>query len=444
MAALRSGVVLFLAGFLALAANVQLASAGGNTLVLLDNLVIKETHSIFFKSLSDRGYKLNFKLADDANLNIKKYGEYLYEHIVIFAPSVEEFGGTLSVEALTEFVDDGGNLLVAGSSSSSDILRELASECGFEVDEEGASVIDHLNYDNNDKGKHTLIVAEASSLINAPVIVGTKNIPPLLFEGTGLVADKENPLVLHILTASSSAYSYNPDQAIKEYPHAVGKNTLLIAALQARNSARVVFSGSLFFFSDEAFNSPVQKAGGGQLHKRSGNQEVATALSKWAFKETGVIRVKGVSHHKAGEKNSPAAYTITEDMVYTIEIEKLQVGQWVPFDADDIQLEFVRIDPFIRKNLAKKPGGKYEARFTIPDVYGVFQLKVDYNRIGYTHLFSTTQVSVRPLEHTQYERFIPSAFPYYFSAFSMMVGVFLFSIVFLHYKEEPSKSKKEQ
>ena len=32
-------------------------------------------------------------------------------------------------------------------------MRELASEVGFEVDEEGASVIDHLNYDVNDLGK---------------------------------------------------------------------------------------------------------------------------------------------------------------------------------------------------------------------------------------------------------------------------------------------------
>jgi oligosaccharyltransferase complex subunit beta len=52
------------------------------------------------------------------------------------------------------------------------------------------------------------------------------------------------------------------------------------------------------------------------------------------------------------------------------------------------------------------------------------------------------QVSVRPLQHTEYERFIPSAYPYYVSAFSMMAGVFLFSIVFLHYKED-SKSKSE-
>lgn len=44
-------------------------------------------------------------------------------------------------------------MLVAGSSNSGDVLRELASEVGFEVDEEGASVIDHLNYDVNDLGK---------------------------------------------------------------------------------------------------------------------------------------------------------------------------------------------------------------------------------------------------------------------------------------------------
>lgn len=105
-------------------------------------------------------------------------------------------------------------------------------------------------------------------------------------------------------------------------------------------------------------------------------------------------------------------------------------------------------------------------QFKLPDVYGVFQFKVDYNRLGYTHLYSSTQVgtagspcpqpavpclglqwpgpaisvllqvSVRPLQHTQYERFIPSAYPYYASAFSMMAGLFIFSIVFLHMKEK--------
>lgn len=182
-------------------------------------------------------------------------------------------------------------------------------------------------------------------------------------------------------------------------------------------------------------------------------------------------------------------------------IEQLSNGKWVPFDGDDIQLEFVRIDPFVRTFLKRKgkappagklqdhsptssslwdghgkppppghlcpssPGGKYSVQFKLPDVYGVFQFKVDYNRLGYTHLYSSTQVSrvparpqpacatpgllsgrpvpsvlrqvsVRPLQHTQYERFIPSAYPYYASAFSMMAGLFVFSVVFLHMKEK--------
>lgn len=57
----------------------------------------------------------------------------MYEHLIIFAPSVEEFGGALSVDTIAEFIDDGGNLLVAANENAGDVLRELASECGFEV-----------------------------------------------------------------------------------------------------------------------------------------------------------------------------------------------------------------------------------------------------------------------------------------------------------------------
>ena len=70
-------------------------------------------------------------------------------------------------------------------------------------------------------------------------------------------------------------------------------------------------------------------------------------------------------------------------------------GQWKPFVADDVQLEFVRIDPFVRTTLKKNKKDKFAANFKLPDVYGVYQFRVDYNRMGYTHLFSTTQVSFK-------------------------------------------------
>lgn len=285
-------------------------------------------------------------------------------------------------------------------------------------------------------------MADPSNLVDSEVIVGKKPSSPLLYQGTGLIVDPANPLVLSVLSADSSAYSYNPDKPIKEYPHAVGKNTVLVAALQARNNARVVFSGSLYFFSNEAFNSPVQKAIGGKKFDKSSNEAVVAALSAWVFKENGVIRVKSVSHHKVGEENPPVAYTIMDNVVFRLELERKSGNTWVPHNANDVQMEFVRIDPFVRTTLKSIAQGKYETVFKIPDVYGVYQFKVIYNRIGYTGISNATQVSVRPLEHTQYERFISSAYPYYASAFSMMFGVFVFSIVFLHYKDD-EKSKSD-
>jgi len=318
-----------------------------------------------------------------------------------------------------------------------------AQECGIEFDEEKSAVIDHLNYDVADSGKHTLIVADSGNLMKAPMIVGDKVNSPVLFRGVGMVSDPDNPLVLSLLKASSTAYSYNPDDKIDEFPMAVGSSTLLVAALQARNNARVTLVGSLDFFSDEFFQSAVQKANGGKKFDKSGNQELALNLARWCFKATGVLRVGEVKHALKGEKAPPQAYTVMQDVSYSIVIEELVSGEWKPYQAKDVQLEFVRIDPFVRTTLAPSKSGVFSTTYKLPDVYGVYQFKVDYNRVGYTRLFSATQVSVRPLEHTQYERFILSAYPYYSSAFSMMLGVCLLSLVFLHYREE-DKVKKDQ
>lgn len=39
-------------------------------------------------------------------------------------------------------------------------------------------------------------------------------------------------------------------------------------------------------------------------------------------------------------------------------------------------------------------GGQLEAQFRVPDTYGVFKFVIDYNRVGYTHLYSATQVNL--------------------------------------------------
>ena len=120
--------------------------------------------------------------------------------------------------------------------------------------------------------------------------------------------------------------------------------------------------------------------------------KVAVDVALWTFRYSGVLRVSRVDHHLAGESKPPVAYTIEQDVVYNIKIEEYSNGKWIPFQAEDIQMEFFRIDPFVRTFLKSSKDGVYTVRFKLPDVYGVFKFKVDYDRIGYTHLFSSTQV----------------------------------------------------
>ncbi|CAF3234871.1 unnamed protein product [Rotaria sp. Silwood2] len=100
---------------------------------------------------------------------------------------LRKFGGRLDAEILTQFVDAGGNVLVAGSDTVGDVIREFASECGIEFADDKSSVIDHINFDINDDGQHTLIVASPNNLLSSELIVGQtkKNGLPFLFRGTG-------------------------------------------------------------------------------------------------------------------------------------------------------------------------------------------------------------------------------------------------------------------
>uniref|UniRef100_A0A915KRS0 Dolichyl-diphosphooligosaccharide--protein glycosyltransferase 48 kDa subunit n=1 Tax=Romanomermis culicivorax TaxID=13658 RepID=A0A915KRS0_ROMCU len=223
---------------------------GARTLVLVDNMSTRYSHSQFFKSLSNRSHELTFKSADDASLALFKYGEPLYDNLILFCPTVENFGGSISVREIVDFIDNGGNVLIGADSSLSGIIQELANEVNFEFDEEQTYVIDHMHYDvSSDEGHHTTIVAEPNQLIPAKYIVGEPSDRPILFRGVGLVLQKASPLAVEILTASSTAYSHKPGQPVQQYPNAVGKSTILIGALQARNNGRVLLTGSLDLFS---------------------------------------------------------------------------------------------------------------------------------------------------------------------------------------------------
>ncbi|ERE74740.1 putative microtubule-associated tumor suppressor candidate 2 like protein [Cricetulus griseus] len=132
-------------------------------------------------------------------------------------------------------------------------------------------------------------------------------------------------------------------------------------------SYRVIFSGSLDFFID-AFNPAVQKATPStQRYSQSDNYELAKALYCFVFKEEGVLCVGPVCYHQVDEMAPPNAYTITDLVEYHIAIEQPSDGTWVPFDGDNIQLDFLHIDPSVRTFL-KRNGVKYSVQFKLVDL----------------------------------------------------------------------------
>ncbi|XP_056161031.1 dolichyl-diphosphooligosaccharide--protein glycosyltransferase 48 kDa subunit-like [Syzygium oleosum] len=127
-------------------------------------------------------------------------------------------------------------------------------------------------------------------------------------------------------------------------------------------------------------------------------------------------------------------YRINDDLEYSIEIYEWSGSSWEPYVSDDVQVQFYMMSPYVLKTLSTDKKGVYSTSFKVPDVYGVFQFKVEYQRLGYTSLSLAKQIPVRPFRHNKYERFIPAAYPYYGAASSMMAGFFPFTFVHLYNK----------
>jgi oligosaccharyltransferase complex subunit beta len=102
-----------------------------------------QSHSLFFEQLSKRGHDVSFFQAESPDLLLKKFGEYLYDNVIIFAPTIEEFN-TITPEDILEFTNNGGNLLLAVNNQMSETMRSFAESCGVEFDAKDAVVIDHF------------------------------------------------------------------------------------------------------------------------------------------------------------------------------------------------------------------------------------------------------------------------------------------------------------
>lgn len=62
-------------------------------------------------------------------------------------------------------------------------------------------------------------------------------------------------------------------------------------------------------------------------------------------------------------------------------------GQWVPYTANDFQIEFQMLDAYVRRTLDPIAStGVLRTDFKVPDVYGVFKYVLKYVRPGYSRV----------------------------------------------------------
>lgn len=63
--------------------------------MLIDNVALETTHSIFINEIKgnilifafcfkEKGYTLDIKMINSVDTKLREYGEYLYDHIIVF------------------------------------------------------------------------------------------------------------------------------------------------------------------------------------------------------------------------------------------------------------------------------------------------------------------------------------------------------------------------
>eukprot|EP00921_Rhytidocystis_pertsovi_P010973 GHVQ01017676.1.p1 GENE.GHVQ01017676.1~~GHVQ01017676.1.p1 ORF type:complete len:732 (+),score=104.81 GHVQ01017676.1:582-2777(+) len=398
-------------------------------LLVSDESVKAHTHTKFILMLKNKGFDLDVRLFNDVSARLSEYGRFKYDFLVIVdtvpVGSTSEHANELAsmdLQHLLDFVDGGGSVFLITGPNAGGTVRKFANEVGLDFDKPSSYVVDHASEHSALSDRHSIIAT--TDVISGTPIVERNITDKILYEGIGHLLNPSNTLTVPILRAPPTAYCSSSSTTS-------GQEILLVSAMQARNSARVTVSGSAELFSDRFFILS------------EGNRQLADSLVDWTFHRSGVLRWSNVKHHKEGEEVTPHMYRVKDVIVFSIDIHLLKDGKWIPFKANDVQLEFTMLDPHIRAFLNPpmiEGSPTYTLKFMAPDRYGVFKFVVNYNRPGYTQIHMESLAPLRNFKHNDYPRFLVCAYPYYGSVIASLIGLFLFSLLFLYNKENCTKA----
>jgi len=431
----------FVLFFLSFSGLVYAKSSDGDSVLVIVEDSHQNDSSLFFDDLRAQGYELAFRAPKDENPLLVEYDVPAFSHIIFFASESKIFAKDITPQSIVELVSGGTNLLIALSSKQTP-LSSLAAEFSLILPPPGTPLLSFFP-ERSDPPSVIPIDAPASSAILS------SKMAPVWFSGVPLALGN-NPLLVPILSAPLESFAGDVDSGADALVDATEKNgeglwagsQLNVATgFQAVGGARVTWVGGVDVFSDKFATKEVSKG------VKSGNTEFARDVAAWTFQESLVLRIDSTTHHLVNSTTPSDLYTTNDNIVFTAHISRFnpKTSKWVPYsDIQDMQLEFTMLDPHIRIALPPVPGspGKYSVTFRAPDRHGVFKFVINYKRKGWTHLHSSTTVSVAPPRHDGYPRFLSAAWPYYAGAISTSVGFFVFSAAWLGGESREGKKSK--
>ena len=271
------------------------------TLVLLDDWNNVETNSLFWKQITGMGYEIDFKMATDKEIKLTNYGEYIYDNIIFFAPTYSDTKkNEINIKNLLQFIDDGHDLMIFGSSDASKFMRELVNEFGVDFDDYNSEVKDslYLHPDSGVKGiNQQLLNLHDEEIIISKNVININNIfsKPngyILYRGIGMDLDPQNKYIFPILSGDKNSYSVSK---LTGEVYSNGEHIKLVNGYQARNNKRIVVLGSTDICSDKFYYLSMNAENKSMLE--SPNALFCQDILNWNFQRTGVLKYENVRHN---------------------------------------------------------------------------------------------------------------------------------------------------
>lgn len=343
---------------------------------------------------------------------------------------------------MIQYFNAGGNILaITSDKSSPESLFEFFKELDINISPRGYKAVDHFGYSKSkSSGKHDVLELSQPARFASDRIVKSSS-KPLIYSGAGAYLGN-NPNTVPILRGAPSSYVYDSeDEALTlSTPWASGTQSSYAAAFQGLNNARAVWIGGGASVLDNEYLEDTS------LY----NAEFIDEISKWVFQEKGILRSTFVAHEPADNTTEKATsytsgfslYKVNQEVRYIIGVQEWVDDKWVPYVTDDIQVEFIMLDPYYRLTLGKpvaqtsKEGAIYTTTFKIPDQYGIFTFKTDYKRPGLSYFETSNVVTVRHTANDEWPRSweITNSWIYLFSFISVVVA-WIFFVIFYFYTE---------